>query len=313
MTEKAMDMDAVSVNFDTNGGMKKHSTRGMVTTGSSLASTSKEKPLPRHYLRTSTNSCHDFCKYGQKHVSEAETKPPSFLPNSNNKLKKHPLLPSTGKEKPLPHYIRSSYTNSCHDFCKYGRKHAAEAETKPSFHPRSNKILTSREKPYQVNNLDVEEIGNRPAVKIKLSSHTKAEFSDKPDVSKQKATSTIIEHQQPESSGPRRLQFRRGRMVGGSINGGDLERNKFQRIQMGEAITDSSPEAQTVVLKHQEKQEKKNAQYVCNNMIKESMKKKKKRRKKEAEEMVEEGLGAKEEEQKEKIHTYKRLKEQEEG
>lgn len=41
--------------------------------------------------------------------------------------------------------------------------------------------------------------------------------------------------------------------------------------------------------------------------------KNKKRRKKEAEEMVEEGLGAKEEEQKEKIHTYKRLKEQEEG
>ncbi|CAL9094160.1 unnamed protein product [Musa textilis] len=295
MTEKAMDMDAVSVNFDTNGGMKKHSTRGKVTTGSSLASTSKEKPLP-HYLRASTNSCHDFCKYGRKHASEAETKPPSFLPNLNNKLKKHSLLPSTSKEKPLPHYIRSSDTNSCHDFCKYGRKHAAEAETKPSFHSRLNKILTLREKPYQVNNLVVEEIGNRPAVKIKLSSHTKAEFSDKPDGSKQKATSTKIEHQQPESSGPRRLQFRRGRIVGGSINGGDLERKKFQRIQMGEAIADSSPEAQTVVLKHQETQEKKNAQYLCNNMIKETMSKMLKTGKSKeerSEEIVEEGQGVK--------------------
>ncbi|RZS01140.1 hypothetical protein BHM03_00030947 [Ensete ventricosum] len=269
-----MDTDAVSVNFDTNGGMKKHSTGGMVITGSSLASTSKEKPLP-HYLRASTNSCHDFCKYGRRHASEAETKPPSFLPNLNNKLKKHSLLPSTSKEKPLPHYIRASYTNSCHDFCKYGRKHAAEAETNPSFHPRSYKMLNLREEPYQANNLDVEEIRNRPAVKIKLSSQTKAEFSDKPDVSKQKATSTRIEHQQPESSGPRRLQFRRGRIVGGSINVGDLEMKKFRRIQMGEAITDSSPEAQTVVLKHQQAQEKKkkNAQYLCNNMIKETVSK----------------------------------------
>ncbi|RRT78659.1 hypothetical protein B296_00007105 [Ensete ventricosum] len=259
----SMDTDAVSVNFDTNGGMKKHSTGGMVITGSSLASTSKEKPLP-HYLRASTNSCHDFCKYGRRHASEAETKPPSFLPNLNNKLKKHSLLPSTSKEKPLPHYIRASYTNSCHDFCKYGRKHAAEAETNPSFHPRSYKMLNLREEPYQANNLDVEEIRNRPAVKTKLSSHTKAEFSDKPDVSKQKATSTRIEHQQTESSGPR-----------GSINVGDLEMKKFRRIQTGEAIIDSSPEAQTVVLKHQEAQEKKkkNAQYLCNNMIKETVSK----------------------------------------
>ncbi|URE04561.1 Plant calmodulin-binding domain [Musa troglodytarum] len=84
-----MDKDSVSVNPIAKDGMKKHSTRAMITRGSSIPSTSKERPLP-NYLRASTNSCHDFCKYGWKEPAfETDTKPLSVLRKLNNNLEKH--------------------------------------------------------------------------------------------------------------------------------------------------------------------------------------------------------------------------------
>ncbi|CAL9102242.1 unnamed protein product [Musa acuminata var. zebrina] len=138
MTEKAMDKDSVSVNPNAKDGMKKHSTGAMITRGSSIPSTSKEKPLP-NYLRAYTNSCHDFCKYGWKEPRKTDTKLPSVLPKLNDNLKKHSTggmittgssLPSTSKKKALPHYLRTC-TNSCHNFCKDGWKQAFETDTKP--------------------------------------------------------------------------------------------------------------------------------------------------------------------------------------
>lgn len=43
-----------------------------------------------------------------------------------------PFFVSSG-EKPVPHYLRASI-GSCHDFCKYGRKHAFEADKRSSMH-----------------------------------------------------------------------------------------------------------------------------------------------------------------------------------
>ncbi|XP_052299441.1 uncharacterized protein LOC102619126 isoform X3 [Citrus sinensis] len=43
--------------------------------GKASFSNSGEKVLPR-YLRASTGSCHDFCKYGRKHASEAKERRP---------------------------------------------------------------------------------------------------------------------------------------------------------------------------------------------------------------------------------------------
>ncbi|XP_043725535.1 neurofilament heavy polypeptide-like [Telopea speciosissima] len=44
------------------------------STGKTSTSINRKKILPPHYLRASTGSCHDFCKYGRKHAVEAKGK-----------------------------------------------------------------------------------------------------------------------------------------------------------------------------------------------------------------------------------------------
>ncbi|KAJ8504974.1 hypothetical protein OPV22_005860 [Ensete ventricosum] len=183
------DTKPLSVFGKLNNNLGKHSTGGRITTGSSLPSTSKVKPLPR-YLRASSNSCHDFCKHGRKQAFEAERKRPSFLLKVNNKSKKLSIggrittgisLPSVSKV--LPRYLRAS-TNSCHDFCKYGWKYDFKAVANPLCLPNSINKLTLRDESYQVNKLNVEE-RNPSAIKLKPSSHRKANFPDRPAVSKE--------------------------------------------------------------------------------------------------------------------------------
>ncbi|PHT27681.1 hypothetical protein CQW23_32731 [Capsicum baccatum] len=55
---------------------------------------------------------------------------------------------STGKlnapdsgQNVIPHYLRAS-TGSCHDFCKYGRKHSSEAKPWHPLSKRKNKLPT---------------------------------------------------------------------------------------------------------------------------------------------------------------------------
>ncbi|RWW22117.1 hypothetical protein GW17_00013699 [Ensete ventricosum] len=80
----------------------------------------------------------------------------------------------------------------------------------------------------------------------------------------------VIESQ-PESNGPRRLTFRRGRVVAVNGNGGHVRRKSFRRIIIDdEALKDPDHEAPTIVLRHQDMQEKKDAQGLFNNVIKET-------------------------------------------
>ncbi|CAD5189830.1 unnamed protein product [Musa acuminata subsp. malaccensis] len=80
----------------------------------------------------------------------------------------------------------------------------------------------------------------------------------------------VIESQ-PESNGPRRLTFRRGRVVAVNGNGGHVRRKSFRRIVIDdEALKDPDHEAPTIVLRHQDMQEKKDAQGLFNNVIKET-------------------------------------------
>ncbi|KAK7273362.1 hypothetical protein RIF29_14411 [Crotalaria pallida] len=133
---------------------------GMVCSGNK-----KEKVIP-HYLRASTGSCHDLCKYGRKHAFEAIEKRSTLIskdccPEPFSALTSHLIMAeqsvdspmasettnssgvelrrhSTGKaisrnniEKVIPHYLMAS-TGSCHEFCKYGKKHEFEAIEKCS-------------------------------------------------------------------------------------------------------------------------------------------------------------------------------------
>ncbi|CAL9090293.1 unnamed protein product [Musa textilis] len=69
--------------------------------------------------------------------------------NSTGKTKSRasPSFPE-GEEKPLPHYLRTS-TSSCHDFCKYGKKHDLEIKKR---HPVRQKFLANKEIPEDGNN-----------------------------------------------------------------------------------------------------------------------------------------------------------------
>ncbi|CAL9128706.1 unnamed protein product, partial [Musa textilis] len=81
------------------------------------------------------------------------------------------LSPSNGDEKSLPHYLRAP-KSSCHDYCKYGRKHDFEAKTKePVLHKLGKKL--HHEDPYQMNYSNSEDRRKSPAIKMKSSSQVK--------------------------------------------------------------------------------------------------------------------------------------------
>ncbi|CAN4079429.1 unnamed protein product [Withania somnifera] len=55
--------------------------------------------------------------------------------------------PDSGQDV-LPHYLRAS-TGSCHDFCKYGRKHSSEAKPWQPLSKRMNKLPADEQSPAQ--------------------------------------------------------------------------------------------------------------------------------------------------------------------
>ncbi|XP_010259023.1 PREDICTED: muscle M-line assembly protein unc-89-like isoform X2 [Nelumbo nucifera] len=69
MTEENIEIPATPEKNPEDGNLKQNSTGKICTPSSS------ENILP-HYLRASTGSCHDFCKYGRKHAFEAKGKHP---------------------------------------------------------------------------------------------------------------------------------------------------------------------------------------------------------------------------------------------
>ncbi|PHT56177.1 hypothetical protein CQW23_04663 [Capsicum baccatum] len=55
--------------------------------------------------------------------------------------------PDSGQDV-IPHYLRAS-TSSCHDFCKYGRKHSSEAKPWHPLSKRKNKLPADEQSPTQ--------------------------------------------------------------------------------------------------------------------------------------------------------------------
>lgn len=63
-----------------------------------------------HYLRASTGSCHDFCKYGKKHASESKSRPPirkKITPQSGGQIQVE-ILVMTERKKTLPAKLQPS-------------------------------------------------------------------------------------------------------------------------------------------------------------------------------------------------------------
>ncbi|KAF8399553.1 hypothetical protein HHK36_015420 [Tetracentron sinense] len=114
--------------------------------------------------------------------------PQRTKPDGGN-LRRH----STGKkstsnsgENILPHYLRAS-TGSCHDFCKYGRKHAFEAKTK---HPMLKKNTATRaECQDPVKDATLARREKKLVVKLKPSSGSKTQLPDKSKIVKREISS----------------------------------------------------------------------------------------------------------------------------
>ncbi|XXG55661.1 hypothetical protein AAC387_Pa03g3278 [Persea americana] len=101
------------------------------------------------------------------------------------------LPSSNGAEKVLPHYLRAS-TNSCHDFCKYGRKHAFEAkERRPIRHKVTRNARDSVEDQDQIKNVNLGDRKKKPMVKLKATPELKIELLEKPTIIKQKAFPSV--------------------------------------------------------------------------------------------------------------------------
>ncbi|KAH7660712.1 Calmodulin-binding domain plant domain-containing protein [Dioscorea alata] len=92
--------------------------------------------------------------------------------------------PLASNEKPLPHYLRAS-AGSCHDYCKYGRKHAFEDKARrPNFRRSSGDNEISEKVRNQV---EVSPRGGRkkkPVQKLKPTSQHETELSGQSNVVK---------------------------------------------------------------------------------------------------------------------------------
>ncbi|KAM0951408.1 putative Calmodulin-binding domain, plant [Dioscorea sansibarensis] len=97
--------------------------------------------------------------------------------------------PLPSNEKPIPHYLRAS-AGSCHDYCKYGRKHASEDKARrPNFRRSSGDNEISEKIRNQV---EVPPRGGRkkkPLQKLKPTSQYETELSGLLNVVKNKGLS----------------------------------------------------------------------------------------------------------------------------
>ncbi|XP_042517973.1 neurofilament heavy polypeptide-like [Macadamia integrifolia] len=94
---------------------------------------------------------------------------------------------SSSSKKILPLYLRAS-TGSCHDFCKYGRKHAFEAKEKRHIPRRVATTMAKGE--YSVNTVIVSEIKKKTAIKRRPSLDSKTKLPNCSEIIKQEAPSS---------------------------------------------------------------------------------------------------------------------------
>ncbi|XP_072981962.1 uncharacterized protein [Typha latifolia] len=93
---------------------------------------------------------------------------------------------TSSDEKKLPIYLRAS-ANSCHDLCKYGRRHAVEEKGKhPIRHRLGNNRLfdNDHDHHHQPKVLNHGERSKRPVIKLKSPSLQKNEISSNPNGTK---------------------------------------------------------------------------------------------------------------------------------
>lgn len=106
---------------------------------------------------------------------------------------------SNNGEKVLPHYLRAS-TGSCHDFCKYGRKHAFEAKERRSIPKRTTKAPSEDQSLKQITILSHQREKKTSVIKSKPSPVSKPRFSDVPEVIKREISSKPQDPQKVSNS-----------------------------------------------------------------------------------------------------------------
>ena len=92
----------------------------------------------------------------------------------------------------LPHYLRAS-TGSCHDFCKYGRKHAFEEKARCSFPRRIIKKLPDDQSLAGSQTEDY----STSVVKVKSSPNSKSPSANSPEIIKREVSTKSVVSQTP--------------------------------------------------------------------------------------------------------------------
>jgi len=92
----------------------------------------------------------------------------------------------------LPHYLRAS-TGSCHDFCKYGRKHAFEEKARCSFPRRIIKKLPDDQSLAESQTEDY----STSVVKVKSSPNSISPSANSPEIIKREVSTKSVVSQTP--------------------------------------------------------------------------------------------------------------------
>ncbi|KAI3938540.1 hypothetical protein MKX01_030833 [Papaver californicum] len=113
-------------------------------------------------------------------------------PTSDRVAPKDRRRNSTGKtstsgsgEKVIPHYL-SATSNSCHEFCKYGRKHDFEEEKRPTLKELRAKMIQDKKAVKTVNQVEIK----YTSVKSKTSPHQPVQVYEAPKIIKKETASS---------------------------------------------------------------------------------------------------------------------------
>ncbi|KAI9153090.1 hypothetical protein LWI28_005803 [Acer negundo] len=154
-------------------------------------SNSGEHVIP-HYLRASTGSCHDFCKYGRKHASEAKARQPIL----NRVSKPQPgeqspttsvILPERKKktldDKPKPFPIATTSLSDIPEIIK--REVPTKSPDVPNVSPSQCDQNPVRNEDFYG---EKKKKKKTPAGKLRPSPNSKASVSESPSFEKQEAS-----------------------------------------------------------------------------------------------------------------------------
>ncbi|OIT22372.1 PREDICTED: uncharacterized protein LOC109217684 [Nicotiana attenuata] len=275
---------------------------GSISRRLSTGTVEKGQDILPHYLRASAGSCHDLCKYGRKHSFEAESKYPlskrSNKPPADEPIKltmvKRPSLPRTlegvvarsrrnsdvslRKEKMVPKAsaIKSFKSQACSSApLKNQNKIQKDGTTKLNAEKVSKKtmhVINDEKK-----NLEPEEDGNimlslqLPSISFpELLSNDEGKEEEEIDCSENEYT--CCENKGVVGKSEKKTLSKGNTYTGVSENNDpSVVKLKFRRgkvIDGNERCT--NPNSGIVVLRHQDLQEKKDAQVSLNNVIEET-------------------------------------------